>query len=191
MASPRGLESAFAGCACCRAQELIHRGRLQVSRRGMLPSMPIDCSRISSRSYLGRVMRLPLKIIPGNAVLPILQGPLRGARWVVGSGTHGCWLGTYELPKVELFAGTIQEGMTVFDIGAHAGYYSLIASRAVGGAGHVVAFEPFGTKSHSSQAPRRTQPRLEREGPQLRCHESTGGRTIRPRYRKLHGQTGT
>ena len=95
----------------------------------MLPSMPIDCSRISSRSYLGRVVRFPLKVIPGTAVLPILQGPLRGARWVVGSGTHGCWLGTYELRKLELFAGTIQEGMTVFDIGAHAGYYSLIASR--------------------------------------------------------------
>jgi FkbM family methyltransferase len=47
------------------------------------------------------------------------------------------------LRKLELFAGTIQEGMTVFDIGAHAGYYSLIASRAVGGAGHVVAFEPL------------------------------------------------
>jgi FkbM family methyltransferase len=105
--------------------------------------MPIDCSRISSRSYLGRVVRFPLKIIPGTAVLPILQGPLRGARWVVGSGTHGCWLGSYELPKAELFAGTIQEGMNVFDIGAHAGYYSLIASRAVGKAGRVVAFEPL------------------------------------------------
>ena len=47
------------------------------------------------------------------------------------------------MQKLELFAGTIQEGMTVFDIGAHAGYYSLIASRAVGRAGHVVAFEPL------------------------------------------------
>jgi FkbM family methyltransferase len=110
--------------------------------------MPIDCSRISSRSYLGRLVRFPLKIIPGIAVLPILQGPLRGARWVVGSGTHGCWLGSYELPKAELFAGTIQEGMTVFDIGAHAGYYSLIASRAVGEAGHVVAFEPLERNLH-------------------------------------------
>ena len=108
----------------------------------MLPSMPIDCSRISSSSYLGRVVRFPLKIIPGTAVLPIIQGPLRGARWVVGSGTHGCWLGTYELPKLELFAGTIQEGMTVLTSG-DAGYYSLIASRAVGRAGHVVAFEPL------------------------------------------------
>ena len=32
--------------------------------------------------------------------------------------------------------------MTVFDIGAHAGYYTLIASKLVGGSGHVVAFEP-------------------------------------------------
>jgi FkbM family methyltransferase len=32
--------------------------------------------------------------------------------------------------------------MTVFDIGAHAGYYTLIASKLVGGSGHVIAFEP-------------------------------------------------
>ncbi len=104
--------------------------------------MPIDFSRISSEGYLGRALRFPLKIIPSNVVLPVLQGPLRGDRWVVGSATNGCWLGTYELCKARLFAETIQEGMTVFDVGAHVGYYSLIASRSVGGAGHVIAFEP-------------------------------------------------
>lgn len=116
---------------------------LRVCVRGMLRSMPIDFSRISSQSYFGRAVRFPLKVIPSTVVLPVLQGPLRGARWVVGSATHGCWLGNYEVRKAQLFARTIQEGMTVFDIGAHVGYYSLIASRAVGSAGSVVAFEPL------------------------------------------------
>jgi len=36
----------------------------------------------------------------------------------------------------------LQPGMTVLDIGAHHGFYSLLASVKVGGTGHVVAFEP-------------------------------------------------
>jgi FkbM family methyltransferase len=103
--------------------------------------MPFDFSSISVDSRLGRTLRAPLKLIPKGTVVR-LQGPLRGARWIVGSSTAGCWLGSYELSKVRLFASTIRSGMTVFDIGAHAGYYTLIASKLVGGSGHVVAFEP-------------------------------------------------
>jgi FkbM family methyltransferase len=104
--------------------------------------MPFDFSAIPVGSRLGRALRAPLKLIPEGTVVRVLQGPLRGARWIVGSSTAGCWLGSYELSKVRLFASTIQSGMTVFDIGAHAGYYTLIASKLVGGSGHVVAFEP-------------------------------------------------
>ena len=104
--------------------------------------MPVDFSAIPVGSRIGRALRAPLKLIPEGMVLRVLQGPLRGARWVVGSSTAGCWLGSYELPKARLFASTIQSGMTVFDIGAHVGYYTLIASRLVGGSGRVVAFEP-------------------------------------------------
>jgi FkbM family methyltransferase len=104
--------------------------------------MPLDFSAIPVGSRIGRALRAPLKLIPEGMVLRVLQGPLRGARWVVGWSTAGCWLGSYELSKARLFASTIRPGMTVFDIGAHAGYYTLIASRLVGGSGHVVAFEP-------------------------------------------------
>ena len=104
--------------------------------------MPYDFSSIPVSSRLGRALRAPLKLIPEGTVVRVLQGPLRGARWIVGSSTAGCWLGSYELSKVRLFASTIRPGMTVFDIGAHAGYFTLIASKLVGGSGHVVAFEP-------------------------------------------------
>jgi FkbM family methyltransferase len=64
-------------------------------------------------------------------------------KWIVGSSVHGCWLGTYELEKQAALARTIRTGMTVFDIGANAGFYTLAFSRLVGDEGHVWAFEPY------------------------------------------------
>ncbi|HEY0567432.1 MAG TPA: FkbM family methyltransferase [Xanthobacteraceae bacterium] len=60
---------------------------------------------------------------------------------MVGAGAHGCWLGRYEKPCVEYFASLIRPGMTAFDVGAHAGYYTLLLSRGVGPTGRVFAFE--------------------------------------------------
>ena len=73
----------------------------------------------------------------------MMQGPGKGLKWIVGSGTHGMWLGSYEAEKQKLLPGLISEGDTVLDIGAHAGFFSLIFSRLVGETGHVIAFEPF------------------------------------------------
>lgn len=74
--------------------------------------------------------------------MPILQGALKGKTWVAGSGNHGCWLGSYELQKRRLFESIVPTGAVVFDIGAHAGFYTLLASVLVGPRGAVVAFEP-------------------------------------------------
>ena len=88
-------------------------------------------------------MRLPLRCIPEGAVVPILSGPNRGRWWTVGSAPHGAWLGTLEREKLAHFVARIREGMTVWDIGANVGLYTLPAARAVGPTGHVVAFEPM------------------------------------------------
>src|SRR5205085_818510 len=48
----------------------------------------------------------------------------------------------YEAASYLPFVSRIREGMTVFDIGAHVGIYSLGAALRVGPRGHVVAFEP-------------------------------------------------
>ncbi len=52
--------------------------------------------------------------------------------------------GTYmsESLMTEIFAKLVTEGMTVVDVGAYAGYYTLIAARAVGDKGRVFSFEP-------------------------------------------------
>jgi FkbM family methyltransferase len=44
--------------------------------------------------------------------------------------------------KQRRFWEFIQPGATVYDLGAHAGFYSLLASVAVGSEGTVVSFEP-------------------------------------------------
>jgi len=51
-------------------------------------------------------------------------------------------LGIYETFEMELFRRIVKENMTVLDIGANIGVYSLIAGRRVGPGGRVIAFEP-------------------------------------------------
>jgi FkbM family methyltransferase len=51
-------------------------------------------------------------------------------------------LDRYETGTTSLFERALKSGMTVIDIGAHAGYYALLAARLVGSQGRVFAFEP-------------------------------------------------
>ena len=103
----------------------------------------MNFSAISRGTLLGRTLRGLLGAIPREAVVPVLQGRLRGRKWIVGSCDHGCWLGSYECPKQRLFSRTLQPGGTVFDVGAHAGFYTLLAAELVGPGGRVVSFEPL------------------------------------------------
>lgn len=48
----------------------------------------------------------------------------------------------YEPETTRLFERLVKPGQVVFDIGAHVGYYTLLAARLVGDAGRVYAFEP-------------------------------------------------
>jgi FkbM family methyltransferase len=100
-------------------------------------------SPLDPKRMLGKLVRLPLKLIPRNAVLPILQGPGRGLKWVVGSYNHGCWLGSYEFEKQLVLRDLVKPGDVVYDIGAHVGYFTIIFSKLVGPKGRVIAFEPF------------------------------------------------
>lgn len=103
----------------------------------------MNFSALDGENILGKLARLPLRLIPPGTVVPVLQGPLRGTKWIVGAGNHGCWLGSYELANLHRFAQIVKPGGIVFDIGAHAGYYTLLASRLVGSTGSVFAFEPL------------------------------------------------
>lgn len=94
-------------------------------------------------SPVGKLLRLPLALVPRDAVMPVLRGPNRGLRWIARSTPHGAWLGLLEADKLRLFARHLEPGMEVWDVGANVGLYTLAAARAVGPRGGVAAFEPM------------------------------------------------
>jgi FkbM family methyltransferase len=79
---------------------------------------------------------------PGAVELPTDVGPLliaaddRVMRPLIEQ-THD-----WEIDEATLFRAFIRPGATVVDVGAHVGYYTLLAAGAVGADGRVIAFEP-------------------------------------------------
>ena len=65
-----------------------------------------------------------------------------GDRFRVHPRFLGMNLSEYEPKLVQRFCELVQNGMTVIDVGAHVGIYSLIASKRVGETGKVIAMEP-------------------------------------------------
>ena len=102
----------------------------------------MNFSGIPSRSPWGRLLRLPLRLLPRGMTVRVLQGGVRGMRWIVGASTHGCWLGSFEWDKQEHLRTAVEPGKVAFDVGANVGFYTLLLARVLGPEGHVVAFEP-------------------------------------------------
>jgi len=75
--------------------------------------------------------------------LPVLFGPMRGVKWVVGSSVRSCWLGTYERQTQELLAACTKTGQVAVDCGANVGFFTIMLSRLLGESGRVIAFEPL------------------------------------------------
>jgi FkbM family methyltransferase len=74
----------------------------------------------------------------------ILIGPLKKYKYKISPNSG--WapiLGRWEPHLQELFSKIIQQGNTVFDLGANIGIHTLLAAKLVGENGKVVAFEPF------------------------------------------------
>ncbi len=98
---------------------------------------------ISHKTLLGKAVRVPLKLVPTGAVVPIMRGPARGKRWISNSAAHGYWLGCWEIEQQRRFAGRLRSGEVVYEIGAHVGLYVLGSSDKVDLKGHIYAFEPW------------------------------------------------
>ncbi len=104
----------------------------------------INFSDLSDSSFLGKFLRTLLRSMPQGMVMPILQGKLRGKKWIIGAGSNnGYWLGSYEYKMQQTFYESIERGSVVYDIGANVGFYTLLASELVGNKGMVYAFEPI------------------------------------------------
>ena len=74
----------------------------------------------------------------------IRSGPLAGRRWLPSPGDAPYIEGDYERETQAVFLKWIARGSVVYDVGAHRGFFSLLAAHLVGPQGRVVAFEPSG-----------------------------------------------
>ena len=76
--------------------------------------------------------------------LIIKTGPLAGKTWVRFMRTYSdeYFDGSYEPPIQQAMAKYLGPGMVFYDVGANAGFFSLLGAGLVGPSGAVVAFEP-------------------------------------------------
>lgn len=86
------------------------------------------------------------KLLPRTAY-PVLRGPLRGAKFILGSlsghgGGASVYLDAMEPEQTHTFTKTLTSGDVFFDVGANVGFYTVLGSKLVGEKGFVVAFEP-------------------------------------------------
>jgi FkbM family methyltransferase len=100
---------------------------------------------LAARQHRNRVVRVlwtrasrPLRWRP----VPILSGPARGLRINLHGSAVAFATGTAERPMQEALVRELRPGATFFDIGANVGFVTILASRLVGPAGRVIAFEP-------------------------------------------------
>jgi len=82
-----------------------------------------------------------------NRLFPLVPLPVHlpyGGWWLAMNDTCSDAIFTESFEKAEMsFAQRfLKEGMTVLDIGAHHGFYTILASKKVGSSGRVIAFEP-------------------------------------------------
>jgi FkbM family methyltransferase len=78
---------------------------------------------------------------------PSVPVPVRlpfGAWWLASPGDVDNQLlnGSFEASELRFVEKYLRPGMTVLDVGAHHGLYTLLAARRVGKGGRVIAFEP-------------------------------------------------
>lgn len=95
---------------------------------------------ITLRKALGLLIQ---KIVPDNFVFKIINGDLKGKKWIVNSTTPGTILGLHdEQELIKVIKKDVKEDSVFYDIGANVGFFSLLTSQIVK-QGKIISFEPF------------------------------------------------
>lgn len=99
--------------------------------------------------FLPIIKKIPLvrslvSFIAGNFAFPKkkLEGALAGYEAYVYDGSYVEEKNFQEPHLVKFLGKKLKKGMVFYDIGAHFGYYTLLARKLVGKSGKVIAFEP-------------------------------------------------
>jgi FkbM family methyltransferase len=95
------------------------------------------------RPFAHRSIAWPLvKRLVVELDVPVVGGSVMRVHTVDALGKTLVISGRWEPNVTHAFVQALGPGDVCVDVGAHAGYYTLLASKLVGGQGHVYAFEP-------------------------------------------------
>lgn len=113
----------------------------------LLNAMPAPVAAYFRTDALPARLLRPLlnRLLPsGYTPAVVRSGPGEGLRLLVDPRTEKFyWTGLHERAVQDALTAELKAGMTVWDVGAHIGFFSLLASRLVGPSGRVLAFEPL------------------------------------------------
>jgi FkbM family methyltransferase len=107
------------------------------------PAMLAGRLRVGARGsrFLARILN-PL-VPPGETVVTVRSGPASGMRIAIDPRREKYyWTGAFEPAVQRTLTRLLQPGMCFWDIGAHAGFMTILAARLTGDGGRVLAFEP-------------------------------------------------
>ena len=100
----------------------------------------------SAESFLSRLLAPVLNpLLPTRPTeITVRWGPANGTRLIIDPRNEKFyWAGVHEYPVQKLLTRILHRGAVFWDLGAHNGFFSCLASRLVGPDGRVLAFEPM------------------------------------------------
>lgn len=103
-------------------------------------------ARFGPSSRAARLVRpIIARLLPsGTTVVTVRGGAVRGARLLIyPQHEKFYWTGLHEPEVQDVLAEVLRPGGTCWDVGAHVGFFTALASRVVGPRGRVHAFEPM------------------------------------------------
>lgn len=107
---------------------------------------PGVAARFASESVAARIVRPVVnRVLPaGEVTVAVSSGPARGLRLPVDLRHEKFyWTGSYEPDVQRVLVQALGPGDVFWDIGAHAGFFTVLGARLVGDSGRVVAVEPM------------------------------------------------
>jgi FkbM family methyltransferase len=114
-------------------------GWVPISWRRAIIGSPDRPSRVATLAH-NLLNRMP----PAESQVFDCQGALAGYRMSIDWNRFRSFVyGTWEPQVISAVSGIVKPGMTIIDIGAHIGYYTLLFAKRVGPNGRVLAFEPL------------------------------------------------